>query len=292
MMSSDRNRVCRSYTFRGKEFDFSRRTFVMGVLNITPDSFSDGGKYFRKDDAVAAALRMIEEGADIIDIGGESTRPKGLYGEGAEEVSVEEEKRRILPVIEEIASRTDAVLSVDTNKSSVAAAALSAGAVIVNDVSGLTFDPEMADTVSAQRGSLILMHMKGTPKTMQLNPVYADIVGEVSEFLARSIAVAKQSGVEQIMIDPGLGFGKTVDHNLILLKHLNEFESLGLPIVIGPSRKGFIGSLLDLPVHDRLEGTAGAVAASVMNGANIIRVHDVKEMKRVAVLVDAVIHAA
>jgi len=281
-----------AFQCRGKFIDLSSRTHIMGVLNVTPDSFSDGGKYFSREDAVAHALQMAADGADIIDVGGESTRPKGPYGDGAEEISADEEMRRVIPVIEELSSRTDALISIDTYKAAVAEAALKAGAAIVNDISGLNFDPAMAHVIVSHDAALIAMHIKGTPKTMQQNPIYENVVDEVKESLSESVEKARSAGVEHILIDPGIGFGKKLEHNLSLIKHLNSFTDLHCPIVIGPSRKAFIGMLLNLPADQRLEGTAAAVAASIMNGANVLRVHDVKEMKRIAVVVDAILKAA
>ncbi len=275
-----------------KSIDLSSRTYVMGVLNVTPDSFSDGGKYLSKDQAVAHALQMASDGADIIDVGGESTRPKGPYGEGAEEVSAEEEIRRVVPVIEEISSSSDVLISIDTYKAVVAEAALKAGAAIVNDISGLNYDPAMAETVASHEAVLIAMHIKGTPKTMQQNPAYENVVEEVASSLSRSVEIARGAGIGHVWIDPGLGFGKKLEHNLSLIKNLRRFAELKCPIVIGPSRKAFIGMLLNLPVDQRIEGTAAAAAASILQGANILRVHDVKEMKRIAVVVDAIMRAA
>ncbi len=282
------------FAFRcgGKFIDLSSRTYVMGVLNVTPDSFSDGGRYFNKDRAVAHALQMVVDGADIIDVGGESTRPKGPYGEGAEEVSAEEEIRRVVPVIEELSSQSDVLLSIDTYKAVVAEAALKAGAAIVNDISGLNYDPAMARVVASHDSVLIAMHIKGTPKTMQQNPAYEIVVDEVKERLSQSIEKAREAGIEHVWIDPGLGFGKKLEHNISLIKNLQRLADLHCPIVIGPSRKAFIGMLLNLPVDQRLEGTAAAVAACIFQGANVLRVHDVKEMKRIAVVTDAIVRAA
>ncbi|HTY11585.1 MAG TPA: dihydropteroate synthase [Bacteroidota bacterium] len=274
-----------------KSIDLSSRTHIMGVLNVTPDSFSDGGKFFDKEQAVAHALQMVRDGADIIDVGGESTRPKGPYGEGAEEVTADEEIRRVVPVIEELSSRSDVLISVDTYKSAVADAALRAGAAIVNDISGLNYDAAMASVAAAHGAALIVMHIQGTPKTMQHDPVYKNVVEEVKESLSRSVEKARDAGVENILVDPGIGFGKRLEHNLSLIRNLHRLAELHCPIVIGPSRKGFIGTLLNLPVDQRVEGTAAAVAASVIYGANIVRVHDVKEMKRIAVVVDAIMEA-
>ncbi len=270
------------YKFGGKIFDFSKRTYVMGILNVTPDSFSDGGKYFTLDSAIEHAMKMIEDGADIIDVGGESTRP------GSEPVSIEEELRRVIPVIKELVKRSDVPISIDTYKSEVARQALEEGAVIVNDISGLKFDKKMADVVASYKASVVLMHIKGTPKTMQQNPHYDDVISEIYSYLCESVEIAKSAGIEQIIIDPGIGFGKRLIDNLEIIRRLREFKSLGYPILIGVSRKSFIGNVLNLPVEERLEGTAGAVAISVWNGANIVRVHDVKEMTRVVKIVDAI----
>ena len=281
------------FAFRcgGKFIDLSSRTYLMGVLNVTPDSFSDGGKYFNKDQAVVHALQMAADGADIIDVGGESTRPKGPYGEGAEEIGADEEIRRVVPVIKELSSRSDVLISIDTYKAAVAEAALKAGAAIVNDISGLNYDAAMAQTVASHEAVLIAMHIKGTPKTMQQNPVYENVVDEVKESLSRSVEKARGAGIEHVWVDPGIGFGKKLEHNLSLIKNLHRLADLHCPIVVGPSRKAFIGMLLNLPVYQRLEGTAAAVAASIFQGANVLRVHDVKEMKRIAVVADAIMRA-
>jgi len=272
-----------------KHFDFSRRTYVMGVLNVTPDSFSDGGAYSSVDAAVTRALEMLEQGADIIDVGGESTRPKKVYGEIVK-VTVTEELNRVIPVIKRIVQESEAVVSIDTTKSVVAEAALIAGASIVNDISGLTFDPKIADVAAKYNAALVVMHIQGTPETMQEHPVYNNVVAEIKIALQRSVEMARAVGVKNIIVDPGIGFGKNLEHNLILLKKLNDFCDLGLPILIGTSRKGFIGTILNAPVSDRMEGTAATVAVAIMNGARIIRVHDVKEMKRIAVMVDAILN--
>jgi dihydropteroate synthase len=268
--------------FGSRVYNLSSRTYLMGVLNVTPDSFSDGGRFFDFENAVAHGREMVQHGADFIDVGGESTRP------GSDPVSENEEKRRVVPVIKRLVEETTVPISIDTYKAAVADAALSAGATIVNDISGLTFDPDMLNVAVRHRASVVIMHVKGTPKTMQENPVYADVVGEISEFLRLQAKKAEEAGVEQIVIDPGIGFGKRLEHNLELIRRLAEFKSLGYPLLVGPSRKSFIGKLLDLPVDQRLEGTAAAVSACILNGANIVRVHDVKEMKRVASVADAV----
>ena len=230
-------------------------------------------------------MEMVEHGADFLDIGGESTRP------GADPVSEEEELRRVMPVIESLARRASVPISIDTYKSGIARRALGAGAVIVNDISGFHFDPEMAGVVAAMGASVILMHIRGTPGTMQKNPQYADVVSDICEYLSEGIRLAEEKGIEQIIVDPGIGFGKTVEHNLEILRRLEEFHRLGYPILVGPSRKSFIGTILGLPVEDRLEGTAAAVAASIMHRASIVRVHDVKPIKRVAAIADAICHS-
>ena len=257
-----------------------------------PIRFLTAGSTSRQEQAVAHALQMAADGADIIDVGGESTRPKGPYGEGAEEISADEEIRRVVPVIEELSSRSDILISIDTYKAVVAEAALNAGAAIVNDISGLNYDPAMAHVVASHEAALIAMHIKGTPKTMQQNPVYENVVEEVKASLSRSVEKARGAGIEHILVDPGIGFGKKLEHNLSLIKNLRRLADLHCPIVIGPSRKAFIGMLLNLPVDQRLEGTAAAAAASIFQGANVLRVHDVKEMKRVAVVADAIMRAA
>jgi dihydropteroate synthase len=265
--------------------DFSTKTYIMGILNVTPDSFSDGGVHFDKSAAIESALRMIEDGADIIDIGGESTRP------GSDPVPLEEELRRVIPVIDALSARVSAPISIDTYKAEVARNALSAGAAVINDISGLRFDPEMPEVVAEHKVPVIIMHIKGTPRDMQVNPVYDALIPEILDYLRESMELAEKSGVKRdmIIIDPGIGFGKTFDHNLEIINNLNEFTVLGNPVLIGPSRKAFIGKILgDAPSGERIEGTAAAVAVSIMRGANIVRVHDVKEMAKVAKVVDAI----
>lgn len=269
------------YKFGSIEYDLSKRTFVMGILNVTPDSFSDGGKYFSTQNAIDRALEMIDQGADFIDVGGESTRP------GSVPISAEEELKRVLPVIEGLANKTTIPISIDTTKSKVAEKALQIGAVIVNDISALNFDPQIIDVIAHHQASVVLMHIKGTPKNMQHNPEYNDVMSEILEYLKKSIQIAKTKGVNQIIVDPGIGFGKKLEHNIEIFKRLSELKSLGYPILVGPSRKSFIGQILDLPVDQRLEGTAAAVAVSVMRGASIVRVHDIKEIKRVVKIIDA-----
>ncbi len=265
--------------------DFSKKTHIMGVLNITPDSFSDGGMHFDKSRAIDRALRMIDEGADILDIGGESTRP------GSEPVSLAEELRRILPVIEALSKNISIPISIDTYKSDVAARALEAGASIVNDISGMRFDPEMPKVISKFKVPVVIMHIKGTPKNMQINPTYKALIPEIMAYFRTSIRLAAQFGIpdNMIILDPGIGFGKTFAHNLEIINNLQQFSVFENPILIGPSRKAFLGSILgDLPVQERLEGTAASVAISIIKGAHIVRVHDVKEMTRVAKVADAI----
>jgi len=272
-----------TYNFGGVPFDLNARTYIMGILNVTPDSFSDGGRFQDAEKAVRRGLEMAEEGADFIDIGGESTRP------GSDPVPADQESARVIPVIEKLAISAGVPISVDTYKPEVAKRALDAGAVIVNDVSGLHYDPSLAEVAASRKASLILMHMKGKPKSMQEDPEYDDVINEICSYLEEGIKIARSRGVEQIMVDPGIGFGKNVSHNLQIIRHLGEFRRFGYPLLVGPSRKSFIGKLLDLPVDRRLEGTAAAVAAAIMNGANIVRVHDVREMVQVARIVDAII---
>ncbi len=268
------------YRFGSLEYDFEARTYVMGIVNVTPDSFSDGGKFFSVNAAVSHALRLIDEGADFIDIGGESTRP------GSEPVPLDEELRRTIPVIKQLVSKTSIPISIDTYKADVARAALDAGAQIVNDISGATFDVKMMDTVAEYKASMVLMHIQGTPKTMQQQPSYNHVVREVTTFLMTQAKKAEEAGVQQIIIDPGIGFGKTFEHNIQLLQKLSLLSSLGYPLLIGVSRKSFIGTILNLPPSERVEGTAAAITVSIMRGAHIVRVHDVKEMKRVAMVTD------
>jgi dihydropteroate synthase len=260
----------------------------MGVLNVTPDSFSDGGRYLEPELAVRRALELIEAGADLIDIGGESTRP------GAEPVAVEEEWRRVLPVISALRKQTQAILSIDTTKPEVARRALDQGADMVNDVSGLRAGGALAEVAARHGAALCLMHSKGTPRDMQKDPRYQDLLGEVRSFLTGAVARAEAAGArpDGILIDPGIGFGKTAEHNLRLLGRLEELAPVGKPILVGPSRKSFIGALLGRPVEERLMGTAAAVAAAIFAGCHVVRVHDVREMRDVARLADAVLNAS
>ncbi|MBI4697451.1 MAG: dihydropteroate synthase [Nitrospirae bacterium] len=271
--------------WRNFSFDLPKRTFVMGILNITPDSFSDGGLFFDKTRALAHALQMQTDGADIIDIGGESTRP------GAEKLSAREEIKRVVPVIEELAKKLKIPISIDTYKSEVAEAALSAGASIVNDISGLRFDRRMPKVVADHKVPVVIMHIKGSPQNMQINPVYDALIPEIMDYLREGIDIARDAGIDEdkIIIDPGIGFGKTVEHNLEIIRRLKEFTGFEKPILFGPSRKSFIGKMLGgLPADERLEGTAASIAIGIFNGANIIRVHDVKAMVRVARIADGI----
>jgi len=258
----------------------------MGILNITPDSFSDGGRYLDRESAVRRGFEMVEEGADFIDIGGESTRP------GSRPVRLEEELERTLPVIERLAKSITVPISIDTYKSEVAERALDAGAAIINDITGLHADPRIAEIASRGNASLVLMHIKGVPQTMQEHPVYENLIEEICTYLDEGTLQAKLKGVHQIIIDPGIGFGKTPEHNLQVLRDLRSFQRFGYPVLVGPSRKSFIGKVLDLPVEKRISGTAAAVAVAVVNGANIVRVHDVKEMKQVVRIVDAIVRTS
>jgi dihydropteroate synthase len=265
--------------------DFSKKTYVMGILNVTSDSFADGGLYFDKFSAIDRAHQMVEEGADIVDIGGESTRP------GSEPISIEEELRRTIPVIEAIADKIKVPISIDTYKSEVAKAALDVGASMVNDISGLRFDTKMPEVVSEYKVPVVIMHLRGKPKDMQQDPVYEALIPEITDYFRMGMKIATQTGTseDKIIIDPGIGFGKTYEHNLEIINNLREFTLLEKPILIGPSRKAFIGKILgDASATERLEGTAAVVAISIMNGANMIRVHDVKEMVKVAKVADAV----
>jgi len=263
-----------------------KRTHVMGILNVTPDSFSDGGHFLDAGAAVEHGLRMVEEGADLLDIGGESTRP------GAAPLSLSAEEKRVLPVIRALAGKVDVPISVDTYKPALAARALDAGASVVNDIFGLR-KKGMAELLARRDVPVVLMHMQGTPRNMQLSPVYKDVVGEVHSFLHERLRFAERSGIdpEKIVIDPGIGFGKTSEDNFRLLSRLGELRGLGRPILVGASRKSFIGRTLDLPVDRRLEGSLAAAVASILNGASIIRAHDVAETARAASIADAIIRA-
>lgn len=261
-----------------------RKTLVMGVLNVTPDSFSDGGRHFQSDQAVAVAKQMIKEGADLIDVGGESTRP------GAARVSAEEQIRRVIPVIRAL-SEMNIAISVDTTQSRVASAALDAGALLVNDISSGTDDPDMIRLITDRRCPVILMHMQGTPETMQVNPTYHNVVEEVRDYLLERAQAFETQGVDRhtIILDPGIGFGKTLEHNLLLLKHLSRLVETGYPVLVGTSRKGFIGKILNLPdPGQRLYGSLGSVAWSVLQGASLVRVHDVQPTQQMMAILESI----
>lgn len=275
--------------------ELGKRTSIMGILNVTPDSFSDGGKFFTCDAAVAQGEKLVEDGADIIDIGGESTRPF------SDAVSDQEEIRRVVPVIEKLVKRISIPISIDTTKASVAKRAIEAGASIINDIGALRFDHDMAQVAAEYEIPVILMHMKGTPKTMQVSPAYDDLIGEIKAFLENAIKHAEKSGISRskIIIDPGIGFGKTVEHNLLLINNLHSFDTLNVPILIGPSRKSFIRNILKDKLREDIEpdlpaletGTQAAIAASILHGAHIIRVHDVANTCATVKIIDALKNA-
>ena len=296
---------------KGKIFNFGEKSFVMGILNITEDSFSDGGKYINADKAIERALKMVEDGADILDIGAESTRS------GAIPVSEEEELERIVPIVEKLSKLVKVPISIDTYKSEVAKYSLRAGADIINDITGLKGESTMAEVakyslragadiinditglkgestmaevVSDNDAYVIIMHMQGTPQTMQSNPEYQDVVSDICLDLKESFSIAEIAGIkkEKVIIDPGIGYGKSTNHNLEIIKRVGEFKIFGAPILIGASRKSMIGNVLNLPVNERVEGSLAVAAASVMNGASIIRVHDVKETKRTLIMIDSI----
>lgn len=275
------------WRFGRRSFDLSARPCIMGILNITPNSFSDGSRHNSLEMAVAVAEQMVADGADIIDIGGESTNPAALP------VSAEEELNRVMPVIEALAGRIGIPLSIDTWKASVARAALAAGVEIVNDISGMEFDPAMPETVAATEAGVVLMHTRGRPAEMQRNTAYADMVEEICAYLQRCMSRAAAAGIgpERIVLDPGLGFAKSVAGNLEIIRRLREFARLGRPLLVGPSRKSFIGTTLGRDVDDRLFGTAAAVAVSLVNGARIFRVHDVRALRDVVDMAAALVEA-
>lgn len=282
-------------SWAGHELELGRQTCVMGVVNVTPDSFSDGGKFFSTEAAVDQGKILAAAGADIIDIGGESTRPF------SDDVSAEDEIQRVVPVIEKLADCLSIPISIDTTKSAVAKRALQAGASIINDVSALRFDPELAQVAAANATPVILMHMLGDPKTMQVSPRYDDLIGEIYGFLEDAVQRAEGQGIQKskIIIDPGIGFGKTITHNLLLIKHFKLFADLDAPILIGPSRKTFIRKILksddvediqaDLPIVET--GTQAAVAAAVLNGAHLVRVHDVANTVATVKIIDSILNA-
>jgi len=274
------------YTIRCRKrtFKLGKQTLLMGVLNVTPDSFSDGGLFLDREKAIAQGLKMVEEGADLIDIGGESTKP------GSKPLGLEEELRRVIPVIEALAKEVDVPISIDTYKSTVAKKAIEAGAQMINDISGLHFDPDLAHVASKEDVPLILMHTRGTPETMQKDVHYESLLSEILQYLRESIRRAESAGLDpgQIVIDPGIGFGKNLEDNLLIIKNLQEFRILGKPILLGTSRKTFIGKILHAEVTERLEGTLSSIAIGVLNGAHIIRCHDVLQAKRVIAVADSI----
>lgn len=267
-----------------RDIKFGSRTYIMGILNVTPDSFSGDGIYQDIDKSIERARRMVEDGADIIDIGGESTRP------GSEPLAIEEEIKRTIPVIKKLSKIIDVPISIDTAKSEVARLALMNGASIINDVTGLESDEGMIGVAKEFNAKVVVMHMKGTPRTMQINPEYVNVIQEIKEKLKAIVERAEERGIkkENIIIDPGIGFGKTLEHNLEILNRLFEFKELGLPILVGPSRKSFIGKLTGAECDKRIFGTIASVAIAIRNGADIVRVHDVKETKQAVIISDAI----
>lgn len=259
-------------------------TLIMGILNVTTDSFSDGGQFINRDIAVNHAIDMVKSGADIIDIGGESTRP------GAEPVSLGDELDRVIPIIEGIRSNSNVCISIDTYKANIAEKALAAGADMVNDISGMQFDKKMVKVIKEKKVPVIIMHIKGIPRNMQQNPQYENLMEEIVAYFQERVEFCHEHGIknENIILDPGIGFGKRLQDNFELIRELKQISDLGFPVLSGPSRKSFIGLTLDLPVDERVEGTAAAVTASILNGSKIVRVHDVKEMKRVATIADTI----
>ncbi len=264
------------------DLDLSQRTHLMGILNITPDSFSDGGNYLEPERALDRAWEMAEDGADMIDIGGESSRP------GAQPVNTDDELRRVIPVIRTLAKKITVPISVDTVKAEVAKAALDAGAEIINDISALNFDSKMVEVAGQYRAPVIIMHMPGNPRTMQNDPAYSDLIGQIRQYLSESMRLAEDHGVEQVIIDPGIGFGKTTEHNLQILRELDKFLDLKRPLLVGASRKSFIGNVLDLPVDDRMEGSLAVAIWAAIKGAHILRVHEVKETRRSLSMIEAI----
>ena len=270
----------KTYNIGNRKFSFDK-AYVMGILNVTPDSFSDGGKFFNKQDAVKHAIQMIEDGADIIDVGGESSRP------GSEGVSADEELSRVIPVIKDILSRKpETIISIDTTKKIVASEALINGAKIVNDISALTMDPDITEVIKKNDAAVVLMHMKGTPKTMQSDLQYNDLIKDIYDYLSQRINKANKSGIGNIFIDPGIGFGKRFEDNFELIRRLEDFKSLGYPILIGVSRKSFIGKTLNLGLEERDTATASVESVAIRNGARIIRTHNVKNGVQVCKLLN------
>jgi dihydropteroate synthase len=280
--------VRKAYNFQVKRqtYCLGRHTWIIGVVNVTPDSFSDGGLYLEPEKAVDHGLSLLAEGADIIDIGGESSRP------GSDPVSAEEEIRRVIPVIAGLRKASQALISVDTMKFEVAEAALDQGADIINDISSVSLDTRLLSLAGRNDAGFILMHMQGNPKTMQVHPFYTDVLKEIRSFLAEKIEIALAYGLkkENIIIDPGIGFGKRLEDNLVLINKLDFFEALERPILVGVSRKSFIGKVLNAPPQDRLEGSIAAAVVSILRGASLLRVHDVKAVKRAALVAEAILN--
>jgi dihydropteroate synthase len=279
--------VRKEHTFRVKNqaYDLGRQTWIIGVVNVTPDSFYDGGLYREPERAIEHGLGLLAEGADIIDVGGESSRP------GSDPVPVEEELRRVLPVVAGLRKTTKALISIDTTKYEVAEAALGQGADIINDISSFSLDPRLLELAARHDAGFILMHMQGNPKTMQVHPYYENVLKEIRSFLSEKIEIALAYGLkkENLIIDPGIGFGKNTGDNLRLINRLDFFEELGRPILVGISRKSFIGKILNAPPQDRLEGSIAAAVISILRGASLLRVHDVKAFKRAALVAEAII---
>ncbi len=285
MQSSEECRIGGHFWRCGKYcLALGTRTLIMGVINVTPDSFSDGGRFFDLQKAIAQGQKLIEEGADLLDIGGESSRP------GSQPVSEETEKQRVLPVIEALVD-CGVPLSVDTWKSGVADAACAMGASIINDITAFRGDPDMPKIAARHGCGVVLMHLRGTPATMQSLTDYADVIGEIHDFLQASVEIAKQAGVraDGIAVDPGIGFGKTPDQNILILRELQQFRDLGCPLLVGTSRKSFLGHYTGQPVDERLPATAGSVACVIARGADIVRVHDVAAMRDVARIADLIV---
>lgn len=278
----------KKYTLRlpDRIIDLGKKTCLMGILNLSPDSFYDGGQFSNLSQVVQRAHQMVAEGVDIIDIGAESTRPGSMPVPAAEEI------QRLVPVVKRLREEVPVPISIDTYKAQTARAVLDLGIHMINDISGLHFDSQMAQCIAEYKAPVILMHIQGTPRDMQKNPFYRHLIPEIMDYLQEGINKAREAGIpeDKIIIDPGIGFGKTLAHNLDIIHRLTEFQSLDKPILLGPSRKSFIGKVLDLPAAERLEGTAAAVAIGIMNGAHIVRIHDVKAMLRVARIADAILN--
>jgi dihydropteroate synthase len=278
------NKKTKELTIGRQKFNLNRDVIIMGILNVTPDSFYDGGYYFEKEKAYKRVETLVSERADIIDVGGMSTRPGSLP------VDIDDEIKRIIPVIEYISKNHNILISADTYRSETALRAIAAGAHMINDISGLSMDKDMADVVSKNGVSMVIMHIKGTPENMQENPEYENVIDEIYDYLEDKTKAAIESGIKpgKIIVDPGIGFGKTTEHNLKIINKVREFKMLGYPVLIGVSRKSFIGNVLDLPAEERLEGSLAASVCSVIGGVNILRVHDVKETIKAVKIVKSI----